>query len=590
MNYKILKLLKLKTNFTQNTMGIFNFWNWFKTNFSGSVQKLSRDKNFKDISVDIDNLMIDMNGLFHTSAQKIYKYGNFKPRDSNIVVWQNNRNDIKVFEDICKNIDELFHVAHPNKRMILAVDGVAPYAKNIQMRKRRFKNAVDRKEDEDKLFDSNCISPGTRFMDNLGRYIDWFLRKKITEDVKWRNVEIIFSNEKSPSEGEQKIISYLRKNGNNSESYCIHGLDADIIMLSLGTQLKNLYVLRDDLYDPTNKYFVVDIGNTSLQLVEMMRWNSNKFNFDEENCVNDFIFMGFMAGNDFLPHIPSIEILEGGIDIMIDIYKNVCVNTGHFTKSNEIEFTFSKIALKMFFDEISHFEKPILEKKLLTKGYFTDETLLNCATFDKNMVDLDIEKYREQYCEKYFGKGKRHLKNITHHYLDGLQWVMTYYKKGCPNWLWFYNYNYVLPTSVMTKHMLSFSPSKHGKTQPLLPFQQLLAVLPPKSSQLLPKPLDTLLTNNDSLIKEYYPDVFEVDLAGKKREYQGIVLLPMIQPEILIDAYQTQNSFIDERELKRNIFGKTFLYSYDLNTNTNFISYYGNINNCKTKIRPVYVM
>jgi 5'-3' exonuclease len=571
-------------------MGIFNFWNWFKTNFSGSVQKLSRDKNFKDINVNIDNLMIDMNGLFHTSAQKIYKYGNFKPRDSNIVVLQNNRNDIKVFEDICKNIDELFNVVQPNKRMILAVDGVAPYAKNIQMRKRRFKNAVERKEDEDKLFDSNCISPGTRFMDNLGRYIDWFLRRKISEDVRWRNIEIIFSNEKYPSEGEQKIISYLRKNGNNSESYCIHGLDADIIMLSLGTHLKNLHVLRDDLYDPTNKYFIVDIGNTSLQLVEMMRWNSSNFSFDEENCINDFIFMGFMAGNDFLPHIPSIEILEGGIDIMIDIYKNVCVNTGHFTKSNTTEFTFSKTALKMFFEEISKLEKPILEKKLLTKGYFTDETLMSCATFDKNTVDLDIEKYREQYCEKYFGKGKRHLKNITHHYLDGLQWVMTYYKKGCPNWLWFYNYNYVLPTSIMTKHILSFTPTKHNRTQPLLPFQQLLAVLPPKSSQLLPKPLNTLLTNNDSLIKEYYPDVFEIDLAGKKREYQGIVLLPMIQPEILVDAYKTQNSFIEERELKRNIFGKTFLYSYDLNTNTNFISYYGNINNCKTRIRPIHVM
>jgi 5'-3' exonuclease len=571
-------------------MGIFNFWNWFKTNFSGSVQKLGPHKKFQDVDVVIDNLMIDMNGLFHTSAQKIYKYGNFKPKDSNIVVCQNNRNDIKVFEDICKNIDELFNVVKPNKRMILAVDGVAPYAKNIQMRKRRFKNAVERKEDEDKLFDSNCISPGTRFMDNLGRYIDWFLRKKISEDVKWRDIEIVFSNEKYPSEGEQKIISYLRKNGNNSESYCIHGLDADIIMLSLGTHLKNLYVLRDDLYDPTNKYFIINIGNTTLQLVEMLRWESKNYTFDEENCINDFIFMGFMAGNDFLPHIPSIEILEGGIDIMIDIYKNVCINTGHFTKSNTTEFTFSKTALKMFFDEISQLEKPILEKKLLTKGYFTDETLLNCANFDKNTVDLDIEKYREQYCEKYFGKGKRHLKNITHHYLDGLQWVMTYYKKGCPNWLWFYNYNYVLPTSIMTKHILSFIPSKHNRTQPLLPFQQLLAVLPPKSSQLLPKPLNTLLTNNDSVIKEYYPDVFEVDLSGKKREYQGIVLLPMIQPEILVDAYQTQNSFIEERELKRNIFGKTFLYSYDLNTNSNFISYYGNINNCKTKIRPVYVM
>jgi 5'-3' exonuclease len=45
--------------------------------------------------------------------------------------------------------------------------------------------------------------------------------------------------------------------------------------------------------------------------------------------------MCFTVGNDFLPHIPGIEILEGGIDFMIDVYKNTCSSYGHLTKKSD---------------------------------------------------------------------------------------------------------------------------------------------------------------------------------------------------------------------------------------------------------------
>ena len=62
-------------------MGIFHFFGWYKKNFSGSIKKLSPTQNFESINQPIDNLMIDMNGLFHNSAQKIFQYGKFKPVD-----------------------------------------------------------------------------------------------------------------------------------------------------------------------------------------------------------------------------------------------------------------------------------------------------------------------------------------------------------------------------------------------------------------------------------------------------------------------------------------------------------------------------
>ena len=78
-----------------------------------------------------------------------------------------------------KAIDEIVHTIKPKKVLFLAVDGVAPRAKMNQQRARRFKTAKDSQMLRDKLtnegkeapslFDSNAISPGTKFMAELSK-------------------------------------------------------------------------------------------------------------------------------------------------------------------------------------------------------------------------------------------------------------------------------------------------------------------------------------------------------------------------------------------------------------------------------------
>ena len=146
-------------------------------------------------------------------------------------------------------------------------------------------------------------------MDHLCKYIDWFIRNRLTENPLWQNIEIVYSSSSVPSEGEQKLTSFIRKYTKNNESFIIHGLDADLIMLSLLTHYPKFYVLRDDTFDRTNNFLLLDIGSVRKQLIEIMRWEpteESEYKFNEEWVINDFVFLCFLCGNDFLPHIPSL--------------------------------------------------------------------------------------------------------------------------------------------------------------------------------------------------------------------------------------------------------------------------------------------
>lgn len=564
-------------------MGIKHFFTWLNAEFPEHIRRFA--KAFPPSDVNIDTFMIDLNGVFHNSAQKIYKYGNFSRQRS---ILRPNR-EIKIgdsphvqkacFIDIGNAIEEMVNLVKPKKRLILAIDGVAPLSKQNQQRQRRYRGAVEDPESffEEGGFDPNCITPGTKFMDNLSRYLDWFIRKKINEDTMYKNLEIVFSNEKVAGEGEHKLINFIRKFGEEDESFCINALDADLVMLSLATQKKNFYLLREDVYTVGIDYMYVNVGSGLRQdlIKNILCWEGE--NYNEKLVIYDFVLLCFLCGNDFLPNIPSISIMEKGLSTIIDNYLRGKKHLTFLNENNEIFF--DKNNFSEFLENLAKAEKGLLIEKIKNRNLYIGETI-----FEKNYeideetgdISFNFENYRKEY---YESKNININENICDEYLDGCQWVLTYYVNGISDWNFIYKHTYSPFITDLAKCIKNYEFKQKIKSAPFLPFEQLLCVLPPKNANFLPPPLDKTFTTT---LKEYCPEKFNINYEGKKKKWEGVVELPSVNIDIIRKVYRENEHKIDKKEMYRNIVGKSFRYSFDDSEFCqDFKSYYGNIKNCR---------
>ena len=96
-------------------------------------------------------------------------------------------------------------------------------------------------------------------MKKLSVQLEYFVRKKVSEDANWRNVEVILSGHETPGEGEHKIMEYIRTaksqpDYNPNVRHCLYGLDADLIMLGLLSHDPHFALLREEVtFGPRKK-------------------------------------------------------------------------------------------------------------------------------------------------------------------------------------------------------------------------------------------------------------------------------------------------------------------------------------------------
>uniref|UniRef100_A0A6I8Q9Y2 5'-3' exoribonuclease n=1 Tax=Xenopus tropicalis TaxID=8364 RepID=A0A6I8Q9Y2_XENTR len=377
-------------------MGVPAFFRWLSRKYPSiivhSVEEKPKECNNIKIPVDttkpnpneveFDNLYLDMNGIIHPCTH---------PEDKPAP-----KNEDEMMVAIFEYIDRLFNIVRPRRLLYMAIDGVAPRAKMNQQRSRRFrasKEGVESSEEKQRIreevlskggylppeevkerFDSNCITPGTEFMDNLAKCLRYYIADRLNNDPGWKNLTVILSDASVPGEGEHKIMDYIRRqraqpHHDPNTHHCLCGADADLIMLGLATHEPYFTIIREEFKPnkpkpcglcgqfgheikecqgmPREKkgehdefadtppgceqeFIFIRLNVLREYLEKELTMASLPFQFDFERSVDDWVFMCFFVGNDFLPHLPSLEIREGAIDRLVNIYKNVVHKTGGY--------------------------------------------------------------------------------------------------------------------------------------------------------------------------------------------------------------------------------------------------------------------
>ncbi|EAX94612.1 XRN 5'-3' exonuclease N-terminus family protein [Trichomonas vaginalis G3] len=437
-------------------MGVPGYLQWILTRISDTQFHHSAK------SSPYDNLYIDMNSIIYYAINKI----NFKDRLPN----QDLVNEIVI------KIDELVKMARPKKIILIAVDGCPPTAKISQQRSRRYAYSANY---QDSSFDLSNVFPGTEFMINLNKLLESQLLNKITNDEIWSKAKLYYSDVFCPGEGEHKIVDFIRSISNDPEyshsewSY-IYTVDTDVIFLALSIHNPNYSLI----FEPQNgsQYTVIHIDSIREYIFQQFEPYCKP---DFERIIDDYVFLSFLFKNDFFAGFKELEFCTQSKDTIITNYRAARKALGGFiVNGNDINI------------------------ELLKK--FIESYLISNKISESDKIDFKCDDEQK----------------IVDETLRVFMWMHQYYKSGCPDWT--FSYQYPKPPPITLFHKLVRDiPSNFDRNIRIPTAVELLLIILPKSRSFVSK------------FPEFFPEKYKV--IGDTKHQRA--LLDPIYFKVILDEY-----------------------------------------------------
>lgn len=492
------------------------------------------------------HFFLDFNGLMHPASQKYLKSLDPEkvPKDL----------EKGILSSIWAELQHSISIVRPTDTVQIYIDGVAPIAKMFQQRKRRYLSIFRKKMlNQFGLWDSNAISPGTTFMTRLHASLKAHIR------YSKESYEYYLSTSDEVGEGEHKLFERLKRlYAEPNEIKMIHGMDADLIMLSLLSHIPNIYLMREDPKTDEPQYLSVDALRKGIlkDLRNQYQWRlsedvtKNSYCQEAKEVIETYIVLCFLLGNDFIPHPINIHLKTGGLEKILNLAKDLWnegltlldleKHTIHWTFITKILDDFSKTENEDVFEAVNQYH----QKKA---HYETEEQRVELYPIlpeyrDPLATELlyktDPKKWRLYYYKHLFHTRLNDTKVIVSScdlYLKGILWTYHYYKGLPKDDRWYYPYTYP-PTirdlaNFTHSHIQAFEELQQSWLQQTTPryfthpMVQLLSILPKESCECLPpKYKDYMLQLPE--IQYHYPSSYRLQTFMKSQLWECTPVLP----------------------------------------------------------------
>ncbi|EWM20807.1 dhm exonuclease [Nannochloropsis gaditana] len=141
--------------------------------------------------------------------------------------------------------------------------------------------------------------------------------------------------------------------------------------------------------------------------------------FDLERIIDDYVLMCMFVGNDFIPHLPHMDIADGALNMMMAVYREAVPSLlgGYITDKAKVH----QGRLELFLREIARREPLYFQYR---------------AKEDKD-PQWQGDGYKDHYYQSKLGippgeseASQQARRDVARSYLEGLYWVLTYYHEG----------------------------------------------------------------------------------------------------------------------------------------------------------------
>ena len=339
---------------------------------------------------------------------------------------------------VLEALDHILKTVCRSKQLLIAMDGLVPYAKIVQQRYRRMLI-----KDQVGTFDRNQISPDTPYM------------RELELSLKLKFPHAIVNGTNLFGEGEHKLIYELRKLPDvQRKRICIYGLDADLILIALQhhklSDPYGMWLLRESSEFNDPKLKEAEFATLSVwKLLQQL-----PMNIDQYMALSILCF-----GNDFMPNLGMFSLREDGYGRALQMYQD-CGNPDLTT--SEGRHTFLSFAATR---EMGVYKERIYRRK---------------RPEEKSVLGRDTSLFSHKY-GLHILDGVTNMKPVVEAYWKTFHWTWHYFKMSEPlNWYWSYPYSDAPLVSdiilcpeytVLDKRKLNFN--VHTQLQFILPYKSL---------------------------------------------------------------------------------------------------------------------